>query len=127
MAFAVYRNYDGNRSTFGDIALTSTCTTTANADGEGQLAVYGALRSADNAVTVVVTNKTYGDLNSTLSLANISSTTTSAQVFVYSNANLNAIVARPSVTVTPPTGSGTISTITMKFPAQSITLLVVTK
>jgi hypothetical protein len=45
MAFALYRNYDGNHSTFGDIALTSTSTPSTNADGEGQLAVYGALRS----------------------------------------------------------------------------------
>ena len=125
MVFALYRNYGGNHSTFGDIALTSTSTTSTNDDGEGQLAVYGALRSSDNVVTVNVVNKTYGNLTSTLSLASITSTTTSVRVFLYNNANLNAIVAQPSVPGTPPSSSRTASTITTTFPEQSITLLVV--
>jgi Glycoside hydrolase family 44 len=117
MAFAMYRNYDGNKSTFGNIALAST---TAN---QGTLAVYGALRSSDNAVTIMVINKTYGDLTETLNLANVSSTG-AAQAYLYSNANLAAIVGPTSITVTP--GSGTNpSTLSTTFPAQSITLLVV--
>ena len=55
LAFAVYRNYDGAKSTFGDMALQST---SAN---QGELSVYGALRTSDQAVTVVVINKTYRD------------------------------------------------------------------
>jgi Glycoside hydrolase family 44 len=125
MAFAIYRNYDGNKSTFGDMALASTSTNSTNADGEGQLAVYGARRASDSALTVVVVNKTYGDLNSTLSLANFTSSSSTAKAYLYSNANLNAIVTQPDVTVTPPSGSGTTSTIAAKFPAQSITLFVI--
>ena len=125
MAFAIYRNYDGNNSSFGDLALTSTSTTSSNSDGEGQLAVYGAQRSSDNALTIVVVNKTFGDLTSTLSLTNFATGTTSAEAFLYSNANLAAIVHQPDVTVTPPSGSGTTSTIIATFPAQSITLFVV--
>jgi hypothetical protein len=49
------------------------------------------------------------------------------QGFLYSNANLNAIVAQPAVPIAPPTGGGTTSTITTTFPAQSITLLVIPK
>jgi hypothetical protein len=50
---------------------------------------------------------------------------TTAQAYLYSNANLAAIVAQPAVTVTPGTG-GTASTIAnYSFPAQSITLFVV--
>jgi hypothetical protein len=120
MAYEVYRNYDGNKSMFGNMALTS-----ASVD-QGQLSVYGALRTSDNAVTVVVINKTYGDLTSTLSLANLASGTTTAQAFLYSNANLAAIVAQPAVTVTPPATGGTTSTISSyTFPAQSITVFVV--
>ena len=52
MAFEIYRNYDGAKSTFGDVALAST-----SAD-QGKLSVYGALRTADGMVTVVVINKT---------------------------------------------------------------------
>jgi Glycoside hydrolase family 44 len=118
MAFAMYRNYDGNKSTFGDIALAST---SAN---QGQLAVYGALRNSDNAVTIMVINKTYGDLTETLNLANVSSTGT-AQSYLYSNANLAAIAGPVSIAVTPPASGGTTSALSTTFPAQSITLLVV--
>jgi hypothetical protein len=119
MAFEIYRNYDGKKSTFGDTALAST---SAN---QGELAIYGAVRGSDNAVTVVVINKTYGALTSTISLAGVP-TTGMVQTYLYSNANLNAIVAQPAVTVTPPAVGGTTSTIAnYSFPAQSITLFVV--
>jgi len=73
-----------------------------------------------------VINKTYGDLTGTLSLNNLSSASTTAQVFLYSYpTNLAAIVAQSPLTVTPPSGGGTTSTISTTFPAQSITLLVV--
>jgi hypothetical protein len=118
MAFAMYRNYDGNKSTFGDTALA---TTSAN---QGQLAVYGALRSSDKAVTIMVINKTYGDLTETFNLANVSSTGT-AQAYLYSNANLAAIAGPASIAVTPPASGSTTSTLSTTFPTQSITLLVV--
>ncbi|MGP8251325.1 MAG: glycoside hydrolase family 44 protein [Terracidiphilus sp.] len=119
MAYEIYRNYDGANSMFGDTALNS------NSANQAQLSVYGALRSKDNAITVVVINKTYGPLTATLSLENFTSTTGTAQAFQYSNANINAIVAQPTVTVTPPSGGGTTSTISYTFPTQSITLFVV--
>jgi hypothetical protein len=118
MAFAMYRNYDGNKSTFGDISLAST---SAN---QGQLAVYGALRSSDKAVTIMVINKTFGELTETFNLANVSSTGT-ALAYLYSNANLAAIAGPASITVTPPASGSTTGTISTTFPAQSITLLVV--
>ncbi|MGA9020310.1 MAG: glycoside hydrolase family 44 protein, partial [Terracidiphilus sp.] len=125
-SFAIYRNYDGNNSVFGNTYLYATSTGTSG-DGEGQLAVYAAQRTSDNAITVMVINKTYGPLTSTISLQNFSAASgTTAQVYQYSNANLTAIVAQPVVTVTPPTGSGTTSTIgNYSFPGQSITLFVI--
>jgi hypothetical protein len=51
-------------------------------------------------------------------------------VYLYSNANLNAIVAQPSVTVDPPVSNNTSSPSTIPnftFPAQSITLFVIPK
>ncbi|HUX43203.1 MAG TPA: glycoside hydrolase family 44 protein [Terracidiphilus sp.] len=118
LAFEVYRNYDGANSQFGNMALTSTST------DQGKLSVYGALRTADHTVTVVVINKTYGDLTSTLTLANFTPNG-AAKTYLYSNANPSAIVAQPDVTVTPPSGGGTSSSLTATFPAQSITLFVV--
>ncbi len=117
-AFEIYRNYDGASSKFGDMALASTST------AQGQLSVYGARRSSDRAVTVVVINKTYGALTSTLSLANLAATG-NAKVYRYSNANLASIVALPDQAVTAPAGGSTSSTITATFPAASITLFAV--
>lgn len=117
MAFEVFRNYDGKGAAFGDMSITST-----SAD-QGKLSVYGALRTSDNTVTLVVINKTYGDLTTALSIGNLKATTTTAKAYLYSNANLNAIMAQPDVTVTPPNGSSTSSTLSTTFPAQSITLL----
>jgi hypothetical protein len=118
MAFEIYRNYDGANSTFGNQALAST------SSDQSRLSIYGALRTADNKLTIVVINKTYGDLTSTLSFDNFTPNG-AAQVYLYSNANLNAIVQQSALTVMPLSGSGTGSTLTATFPAQSITLLVV--
>jgi Glycoside hydrolase family 44 len=118
MAFEIYRNYDGASSKFGDIALASTSA------AQGQLSVYGALRSSDQAVTVVVINKTYGALTSTLSLANLTAAG-NAKVYQYSNANLASIVALADQAVTAPPSGSTTSTIAATFPAASITLLVI--
>jgi hypothetical protein len=119
-AFQIYRNYDGANSTFGNMALAST------SGNQGTLSVYGALRTADDMLTVVVINKTYGDLTSTLSLANFTPNG-AAKVFLYSVANLGGIVAQPSLTVTPPAAGSTTSSLSTTFPAQSITLLVLPK
>jgi hypothetical protein len=142
-AFAMYRNYDGKDSTFGNEALASCSTTAALAGactpmntsyqpvpdmetGQGQLSVYGALRTSDNTITVMVINKTYGSLTSTISLLNTTSSLgTSAQVYQYSNANLTQIQPLNAATVTPPAAPSTTGTLTCTFPAQSITLFVI--
>ncbi len=109
-AFKIYRNYDGIGGTFGETSVQSTSV------DQGQLSVYGALRSDGN-LTALVINKTGQDLSSALTLANFNAGST-AGVWRYSSANLNAIVEQPGVAV----GDGQISTV---FPANSITLLVI--
>jgi len=118
IAFEIYRNYDGKNSTFGDMSLKS-----ASAD-QGKLSVYGGLRTSDGAVTIVVINKTYGSLNSTLAIDNFTSSGASAQVYQYGNADLTKITALAPVSITAPSGGGTASTISTSFPGQSITILV---
>jgi hypothetical protein len=76
-------------------------------------------------VTVVVINKTYGDLTSTLSINGLAASTTTAQAYLYSNANLAAIVAQPAVTVKPGLAGAASTIANYTFPAQSITLFVV--
>ncbi len=111
-AFRMYRNYDGNGGTFGETSVQA-----ASAD-QGQLAIYAAQRSSDNALTLIIINKTPGaDLTSTVSLAGFSPTV-SAEVYRYSAADLSAIVAQPAQAVTA-------SGFTATFPAHSITLVVI--
>jgi hypothetical protein len=109
-AFRMYRNYDGAGSMFGDTGIS------ASSADQGQLAVYGALRTSDGALTLIVINKTGNDLTSNLSLTGFSGANT-AQVYNYSAANLNAIVKKPDLAV----GVGGFST---TYPANSITLIV---
>ncbi|HEY2470718.1 MAG TPA: glycoside hydrolase family 44 protein [Terracidiphilus sp.] len=120
MAFEIFRNYDGAGAAFGEDALTST---SANQD---KLSIYGALRSKDDTLTIIVINKTYGDFTTTLTLDNFSASGP-AQAFLYSNANLKAIVAQPNAALTAPSGGSTASSLSTTFPAQSITLLVIPK
>lgn len=123
MAFAMYRNYDGNGSTFGDMGLSST-SAAAGADAEGSLAVYGALRTSDKAVTVMVINKTYADQQQTLKLVNLNANGP-AKAYLYSSANLAAIVPQANIAVAVPAQGSTTSSLGTTFPAQSITLLVI--
>jgi len=51
-AIKMYRNYDGNKSTFGDTSLSAA--TAANPDN---LSAFAALRTADGALTTMVINK----------------------------------------------------------------------
>lgn len=118
VAFEIYRNYDGNKSTFGNMALAST-----SAD-QGKLSVYGALRTSDGSLTIVVINKTYGDLTAVLSLDHFTPGG-QAKTYRYSDANLAGIVPEPDTMVSPPESGSTTSTMTATFPAQSITLFVV--
>ena len=66
-AFRMYRNYDGQGHTFGDISLQS-----ASAD-QDKLAIYAAERASDGALTLMAINKTAQPLTSSLSLAHFSS------------------------------------------------------
>ena len=110
-AFQIYRNYDGKGAKFGETSLGA-----ASAD-QGKLAIYAAKRKSDGAVTVIVLNKTYGELKSSVAMAN-SSSGGSAKVFQYSEANLQRIIRVADAAVS----AGKIDAV---FPGQSITLFVV--
>jgi hypothetical protein len=109
-AFRMYRNYDGAGSAFGETSLRA-----ASAD-QDKLAIYAARRIGDGALTLMMINKTGQALTSTLTLTNFQPGAT-AQVYRYSAANLAAIVHEPNQTVTA-------GGFTAVFPANSITLFV---
>ncbi len=111
LASQIYRNYDGNNSTFGD---TSVSATTANPDN---LSAFAATRTSDGALTVMVINKQQGSTPVTVSLANFATTGT-AQAWQVNSASQTSIARLADVPVTN-------NNIALTVPSQSITLFVV--
>jgi chitodextrinase len=110
-AMQVYRNYDGNGSTFGDTSVRAT--SSANPDN---LSVFAAERASDGALTIMVISKVLaGTTPLSLSLANFEAGTT-AEVWQLTAAN--AITRRADIAVS---GQGFATSV----PAQSVTLFVV--
>jgi hypothetical protein len=109
-AFRIYRNYDGAGNGFGNTSVQAT------SGDQGSLAVYAAQRSADNALTVVVINKTATSLTSDVGLAGFTPASAAA-VYRYSAASPSAIVELADQSVTAAGFSAT-------FAANSITLFV---
>ncbi len=105
-AFRMFLNYDGLGSRFGE---TSVSATSSDPD---TISMFAARRS-DSALTVMVINKSTGDVTDRVTLANFSAGS-GAEVFRYSAANPNAIVRQFDVS----------SDSQITFPAYSITLLV---
>jgi len=110
-SFRMYRNYDGQGSEFGDTTIRAV------SSDQAQLAIYGAQRTRDGALTLMVINKTSNNPTSTVSLSG-AKVATSAQVYRYSSAKLDGIVRQADQPISGNTFSAT-------YPANSITLLVV--
>jgi PKD repeat protein len=108
-AMKMYRNYDGNKSTFGDTSVS------AAAPNPDNLSAFAAVRSADSALTVMVISKLLsGSTPVTVSLANFSGNGV-AQAWQLTSAN--AITRLSDVGYTG-------NSLAITVPAQSITLLV---
>jgi len=110
-AIKLYRNYDGQRSAFGDTSIQATV---PNPD---VVSAFAAERAADGAVTVMVINKALsGSASATITVANMNHGTT-AQAWQLTSAN--AIARLTDVAV-----SGAHA-IVASVPAQSVTLFVI--
>jgi len=108
-AIKIYRNYDGNKSTFGDVSVSATGPNPDN------VAVFAAQRTSDNALTVMVISKYLsGTTPVSISLTNF---TPSGTAQVYQLTSTNAITRLADLTLSGATAAFTA-------PAQSITLLV---
>ncbi|MDQ3256659.1 MAG: cellulase, partial [Acidobacteriota bacterium] len=109
-AMKMYRNYDGNKSTFGD---TSVKATVPNPDN---VSSFAAVRSSDNALTIMVISKYLsGSTSATINLANFAHAGT-AQVWQLTSAN--AINRLSDVNLAGNSLNATL-------PAQSVTLYVI--
>jgi uncharacterized repeat protein (TIGR01451 family) len=110
-AFRMYLNYDGAHGHFGETSVRAASTR------QDQLAIYGARRASDDALTLMIINKTGTPLTSTVDLSHFVPART-VQVFRYSGSNLQAIVRQPDQTLDA-------TSFTTVYPANSITLVVV--
>ena len=109
-AFKMYRNYDGNKSTFGNISVSAT------APDPDELSIFAAIRTNDSALTIMTINKTFSaKTNVTLQFTNALLTSTGT---VWQLNASNAIARLPDIT-------NVSSQFTYSFPAQSITLFVI--
>jgi hypothetical protein len=109
-SFLLYRNYDGAGHGFGTVSIA------ASSADQDEVSVYAAARS-DHMLTLVLINKTTGDLTSSLSIAH-PAPNKPAQFYSYSNADLTAIHALAPVSFKHGTASVTV-------PAMSMNILVV--
>jgi hypothetical protein len=108
-AMKMYRNYDGNKSTFGDVSVTATVPNPDN------VSAFAAQRSSDGALTIMVISKYLSaSTPATINLARFAHRGLS-QVWQLTTAN--TITHQPDVTF-----SGT--SFVVMLPPQSVTLFV---
>jgi hypothetical protein len=108
-AMKMYRNYDGNKSTFGDISIASTGPNPDN------VSTFAAVRSSDGALTMMVINKQLAVSATASFTVNNYLPGGTAQVWQLTSAN--AITRLSDLSLA---GGGFSNTV----PAQSITLFV---
>ncbi|MGR9036674.1 MAG: glycoside hydrolase family 44 protein, partial [Gammaproteobacteria bacterium] len=111
-AFRMFLNYDGAGHRFGNVSVR------AASSNHSDLSIYAAQRTSDNALTVLVINKTAAELASPVEITGLSLPSSTA-VYRYSAANPSAIVQLADQGLS---GSG----FSAVFPANSITLFVMT-
>jgi hypothetical protein len=108
-AMKIYRNYDGNNSTFGDTSINATGPNPDN------VSAFAALRSSDNALTLMVINKQLAV--SAAATVMITNRLLSGVGQVWQLTSANSINRLSDIQFTG-------STFTNTVPAQSITLFV---
>ncbi len=111
-AMQMYRNYDGARSTFGDISVSAV------APNPDNLSAFAAVRKSDGAMTVMVINKVLSGTTSVkLKIAHF---TRAGSAAVYRLTSSNVIQSLPNL-------AWSQGVLADQEPAQSITLYVLPK
>ena len=110
-AFRMFRNFDGKGGSFGNISVQALST------DQEKLSTYAALSSSNDSLSVVVINKAFVPLTSTLTVANFGNFG-GAWVYRYSDADLTGIQALGFQ-------NSTVNTLQLLYPANSITVLMI--
>ncbi len=108
-AIKMYRNYDGNRSTFGDVSVQAV------APDPDTLSGFAAIRTSDGVLTAMLVNKQAVAASPTIALANYRASGV-AEVWQLTSAN---VIGRMNDVAF----AG--NRIDLTLPAQSVTLLVI--
>ncbi len=111
-AFKMYRNYDGNNSTFGDLSLPT------GTHDQNRVSVYAAYRQDDGAVTIVLINKSPIVEPVTLTLPDGNMIGRDYTHYLYSEADLSRIVVAAEDIVPQ-------SQVELNLPTESISLIVI--
>jgi hypothetical protein len=111
-AMKIYRNYDGNQSTFGDVSVSDTVPNPDN------LSSFASVRSSDGALTIVVDNKWLFSGNTAVTL-NIANFVNAGEAHVYQLAAPGTSIAQLADI---PIANGSIA---FSAPPQSVTMFVV--
>ena len=109
-AMKLYRNYDGNKSTFGDVSVSDSV------PDPDSLSSFAAVRSSDGALTVMIINKSLSV--STLANCNLANFAGGGSAQVWQLTSANAVTRLSDINF----GGGSLN---LTVPAQSITLLVI--
>lgn len=109
-AIQMYRNYDGNKSTFGDISVSDTV------PSPDDLSSFAAIRSSDHALTIMVINKQLTSAPVSIVVKNFRAGY--ARVWQLSGAGTNATISQL------PQLNDQANGVTATLPPQSVTLFV---
>jgi hypothetical protein len=108
-AIRIYRNYDGAKSSFGDVSVS------ASAPNPDAVAVFAAQRTSDGALTVMIVTKVLtGTVSATLRLANFTPGAAAQRWQLATGAHITRLGDVDA-------GGGALS---LTLPAKSVTLLV---
>jgi hypothetical protein len=101
-AIKMYRNYDGSKSTFGDMSVSDVVLDPDN------LSSFAAVRSSDGALTVMIINKNLS--SAALASVNISNFSSAGQAQVWQLTSANSITRLSDI--------GVSSNVNLNVPAQ---------
>jgi len=110
-AFRMYLNYDGAGGKYGDTWVQSKSV------DQNKLAIYGAQRTSDKTLTLVIINKTTNALKSDIALSGFNPSG-NAKVYLFSAADQSKLLPQPDQNVTA-------SGFTATFPAHSATMVAI--
>jgi hypothetical protein len=114
-SYRLFRNYDGKGSQYGNLWVDSV------SEDQTQLSIYGALRTQDSTLTLVIINKTDNPITGNVTLNGIEAAGNLAPAYLYSGANLTAIVPQHGIVLSRKDDA--VTSFTNQFPAYSATVV----